>query len=348
MHKGIEVKRFAGVDPSIGYTDFRFVYLSWSLSGDEYDTAFIHEAGHIWLQHQYRGKKLQASDGNQFDVQCWLLATDMEIARHLYTPDDERIITRPRSALNGGITSEHTSKYPHCVYAEDYYAELKKEKDTKPKCTCHQEEGETQDEEPQTVDSLIEQAKKEVSEMQNKKQLKQAQKKSDSFRPPKPSLASEIDRHLGRTKVIRASSYKRPPRRESSDFIKKGVASTLQTPRMTLYVDRSGSFDATKTATATNLIEKILLKYRGRINHDVIYFNDTLLAKDPLNGSGGTNYNAVIDNIIRDRARLSIIITDDDSYTRPDGLAKIPATIVIPVGTKRTNIARVLNLQELL
>lgn len=343
----IQIKRFHGDIPAIAYTDFRFVYLSWLISKKEYDTAFLHEAGHIWLQHQYRQQVLQKEEGKSFNRQCWLIASDMEIAKQLYDAYDNAIITAPRSSLKGAITTKDTEKYPTCEYAEDFYYELKKENNEQQStcCQCESDE-ELDDVDPQNVKDLIEQAKKEIEKIREQKQIQDTKEKIKDFKPPKPSLASEIDRHFGRTKGTRISSYRRPPRHESQDFIKKGMSSTARPPHLTLYVDRSGSFDTSKTATATSLIDTILKKYRGRITNDVIYFNDTLLSKDPINGGGGTNYQAVVDNIIKENAKLSIVITDDDGYS-PDKKYELPPTIVVPVGASHTVLARVLSLKEL-
>lgn len=347
----IEVKRFVGKIPAIAYTDFRFVYLSWSLQNDEYDLAYLHECSHIWLQHQYRQTQLIESEGDTFNHNCWLLATDLEIAKHLYSANDTLIIERPRSELAGGITYEKTLEYPNCIYAEDFYHELKKQKEQQ-KSTCCQCKPTTktkgkQTETTETTDTLIEQAKNKLKALNKSKKSKDVQKKLDNFKAPKPSLASEIDKHLGRTKIKRVASYKRPSRRESlNDLLKKGVANKFQTPHLTLYVDRSGSFDQTKTARATSLISNIMTKYRGRITQDVLYFNDKLMVVDPKQGSGGTNYTAVVEHIIKEKAKLAIVLTDDDSYSKPANLEKLPPTIVVPVGTASTVLARELGLIE--
>ena len=90
-----------------------------------------------------------------------------------------------------------------------------------------------------------------------------------------------------------------------------------------------------------------MAKYRGRITQDVTYFNDTLLTKDPQKGCGGTNYTAVVDNIIKDKAKLSIVITDDDGYQKPNNLSTLPEVIVVPVGTTHTVLAKELQVTEI-
>lgn len=341
----IKINRFAGIIPAIAYTDFSAVYLSLVLQGDEYDVAYKHECGHIWLQHQYRGTAIRIEEEKNYNHQCWLLATDYEIAKHLYDKNDDVLITRPRSVLVGGVTNAMTNKYPNCIYAEDFYQELKKEKQQN-QCNCCQYDEDNDTLPSETAETLIEKAKSELEKVEKAKQINQSQAEINQFKPPKPSLASLIDRHLGRTKIKRVNSYRRPYRRENNtNFLKKGYKNKLQTPYLTLYVDRSGSFDESKTAKATNLITKILQKYRGRINQDVIYFNDKLLIDDPVTGGGGTNYSAVVDNIIKERANLAIIITDDDNYNGEK--VTLPTTLVVPVGVTSTNIASKLNLLEL-
>jgi len=345
----LPIKRFNGEIPAIAYTDFACVYLSYLLFGETFDLAYRHECGHIWLQHNHRTKMLMDLEGKSFNHKIWNIATDLEIAKHLYNQDDDLIINKIRSPLKGGIQYSHTEKYPDYVYAEDFYQALKdKAEEIEHKC-CHLKTDKSQPIDTiEPVEELIAKAKKLNDDLVKTKQQEETQKKINLFKPPKPSLTSEIDKHLGRAKIKRVSSYRRPNRRQddtNNDLIKKGAVNILFSPRLTLYIDRSGSFNQDKTNTATFLIETILKKYRGRIKNEVLYFNDTLIVQDPKIGQGGTNYQAVIDNIIREKAQLSIIVTDDDVYNG-DIPKKLPNTIVFPVGTQKTDIASKLGLLE--
>ena len=346
--------RFDGKVPSIAYTDFSCIYLSWLLKGGELEVARAHELAHIWLQHQQRKTRF-AESLESIDHYCWNIAADLEIAKYIYTDYHNSQITKPRSLLAGGITSEHVKPYKG-EYAEEFYMELMEKKeeeeekgnsfDADGNQWGEEEEGgdekssssspaiDVSDVVEQAIKNAVEQAAKEVKAQQTI----QLHKVVEDFKPPKPSLASEIDKAVGRNKLVRISSYKRPNRRES-DFLLKGKVSKRKAAKITLYVDRSGSFDATKTMAATSKVSEVMRKYRGKIDRDVIYFNNTLLTIDPINGGGGTNYRAVADDIRRNSSDLSIVITDDDGCESLDFKVKTKV-LVIPVGCTTTNFAK--------
>ena len=346
---GIPEIRFNGTEPSIGYTDGTYIYLSRSvLKQDELNTLRIHESSHIWLNHFNRSKAIPNCDS-----QLWNIASDMEIALHIYGPEEEASIKRPRSSLAKGITKEHCKKYPDCVYAEDFYNALMKEKeealerfknfiqDMVKDTNETPEQNENSDTNKIPVPELIEKTKKNIQEQKEEarkqKQLAEIQKQVSNFKPPKPSLASAIDMYVGRTKVTREASYRRPPRREN-DYLRKGMVSKPKSPALTVYVDRSGSFCPAKTAEATRKLKEVLVKYRGKVTMDTVYFADNLMKEDPGKGGGGTNYTAVIENIKKDKAQLSIIITDDDCCSY-EGKQLEQKVIVIPIGCEKTSIA---------
>lgn len=341
--QSIREVRFNGKIPAIAYTDFSAIYLSWSLTGDELETARIHELSHIWLQHQIRLEKIENSIV-KVDRMIWNIATDLEIAKYIYSDSDNFQITKPRSLLSGGITTNHLKDFSG-EYAEEFYQELLK--NTKNIMISFDASGndfdKKQEEEkqegniPEVIEDAIKKSleEKEISNQQKTKE--QLHKAVLDFKPPKPSLASEIDRAFGRNKIVRVSSYRRPSKREG-DFLLKGTVSKKKSARFTLYVDRSGSFDANKTSRATQKLADIIRKYRGKVEQDVIYFNDTLLTKDPLIGGGGTNYQAVVFDIVKNNAELNMVITDDDSCVDFEDIK--PKILVIPVGCTATDFAR--------
>lgn len=353
MIEMIEVVKFKGKNPAVAYTDFSKVYISTCLSHEEELTAIKHEKGHIWLQHYLRQKIFKPQS-----FELWNVAADMEIARYLYNDLDEHVINAPRSNLKNGISKKDCDKYPHCQYAEDFYNELLKENENKLNSLDGEanermrEKHDNQDLDSEEIEDIkeiikkaIAQSEKEQERLENKKSIEIAQKKTDHFLPA-PSLAGEIDKYLGRAKRERVPSWRRFSKKESENgLIIKGKACHKRVPKITVYVDRSGSFNSEKTFQATNCLKKILKKYRCNIKQDIIWFNDDLLSSDPKQGGGGTNYQAVIDNILRDCAQLSIIITDDDPCALTI-IKKPPATLVISIGCHNTNIAKILNAKE--
>jgi predicted metal-dependent peptidase len=359
MQSFIPVREFDGTSPSIGYTDFTNVYISTSVvREDERTVLLLHENSHIWLDHFTRYKTKNAV--SWVNRTLWNIACDMEIAIHMYTDADERVINGPRSMLAGGITKKDAEKYAPAMYAEELYDKLLDETEQKIQELVEklldsaneefltEDDGETPQELSEIEKEVLVRAAKQLRDEQAnaddiQKSKKQAQKSVDGFTPPRPSAGSLIDRHLGRSAVTRVASYRRPSRRQSqSQFLRKGIASAPKSPRLTLYVDRSGSFSADKTAQSVDVVMQLLTKYRGRVEHDVIYFNDALMKTDPGNGSGGTNYQPVVDNICADRAQLSIIITDSDSAAGLSVPHDLPPIFVIPVGCKKTSLASTL------
>ncbi len=339
----IEEVRFNGRIPAIAYTDFTKIYLSWSLTGKQLEVARIHELSHIWLGHRLRLQTLKEEKG-EVNHTLWNIAADLEIAKHIYTPEHNKTIKAPFSFLKNCITTEDTEKYVS-EYAEGYYDELLEEKQDQQEGKSFDGDGndfsgEDSKEGTESKEEVVAKAKSTAEEFMEKQaersKCEQLHEKMKSFNPPKPSLASEMDMVFGRTKLSRVSSYRRPNRIES-EFIIKGEVSKKKQPKLTVYVDRSGSFDDSKTLSATRRLEEVMKKYRGRILHDTIYFNDKLLKLDPKEGDGGTNYEAVIDYIMTNKSELNVVITDDDFC--PDFQGKLPKTIVIPVGCKNTVFA---------
>lgn len=340
----IDEVRFNGKLPSIAYTDFSKIYLSWILSGGELETARIHEKSHIWLQHQCRLANL-FSRLKYVNLHLWNLATDLEIAKYIYSEDDNYNIKKPRSFLSGGITTDLLNDFKG-EYAEDFYEELLNKQtlsslsfDALGNMFSELDIAEqTVVEVSKVVESIARKVKEYKEGIKTKEEKDRLQEKILNFKPLKPSLASEIDSEFRRFKITKVSSYKRPNRQENKDFLFKGRASVRKNAKLTLYVDRSGSFSANKTNVATQRISEILLKYRGRLQNDVIYFNDTLYTEDPRSGSGGTNYKAVFDNILETNPEIAVVITDDDFCIDFTDRLK-SKVIVIPVGCSHTVFA---------
>ena len=335
---GIKEIRFVGRMP-IAYTDFSAIYLSCSLRGDDYLVAKKHEKAHIWLQHQVRFNNM----GPKTDKYLLNIAGDLEIAKHIYNNKDEIIINNIHSLIHSGITKKDCQKYPNCNYMEEFYQELIKEKNKKIKNTLKSIDAlgnifkglKKKKLSQKNIKNIIAKAKKNIQKENRGVAITLAQQSIINFKFPKPTLASVMDSMFGRNKIVRMNSYRRLPRRES-DFLKKGIITVPKLPRMTVFVDRSGSFDNSKTIIATEKLNQIIKKYRGKIRNDTLYFNDNLLIKDPQIGSGGTNYQCVIDFISRNLSELVIIITDNDQTTNLQFKKYEGAIIIIPVGCSYT------------
>lgn len=360
----IDVIRFPGISPSVGYTDFRKVYISECVTDrDQYATLHKHECGHVWLQHLGRMLQMRQSERDQFDSRRWNQAADLEIALHLYDQSDDGAITQPRSWLATGIRKSDATGYPDCEFAEEFYEALVDKPLSRDSHDGESNDGESNEgdgegegaielsgEDLREIVAAAKGAAKEIAKsLQSAWREMDINAESKAFRP-RPSLASEIDKRIGRPALARVASYRRPNRRES-EFFKKGVISVARTPRLSVYVDRSGSFDATKTESATVALSKVLQKYRGRVEKDAWFFNDCVLVKDPLTGGGGTNYKAVVQHIVDMCPEVAIIITDDDPCDQ--SVAKIlldskckTSIIVCAVGVQRTNIAKVIGVPD--
>ena len=340
----IKIKRFNGLKPSVAYTDFTSVYVSNSLSGREERTALKHERAHIFLQHNLRIQKL----GNKTLAN---IAGDLEIAYHIYNDEDNQVITAPRSLLAEGIKKKDCEKYPGCIYMEEFYEELLKDKDMTLK--SHDAEfnklNDTDKELSESIEDIVKKAIQSIEECvesdESEKQTQQAQSVINKFKAPKPSLASELLSVFGRNKLTHKRSYRNPDEFEDNqDFFKKGWVTEKRKPKLNIFVDRSGSFDDIKTLSATKKLDECLMKYRGRINKDVFYFNHMIMVDDPKIGNGGTDYKQVIDKINADASDLSIIITDDDPCNSKSGPKS--KTIVMPIGCTHTNIGKMFGLVE--
>lgn len=219
----IRVIEFDGLHPAPAYTDFSAVYVSTTLSGEQRRTALRHERAHIWLQHQVRRKTLEQEIG-PLDRKIWNIAIDLEIARHIYTQRDDDAITEIRSALSGGIRRCHCDQYPNSLYAEEYYSEIMNsappdgadsmDGDASEESVLENSDEEKTSNPKELVNKARDFADESSDDDEKTESAKQTQRSIDGFRPPKPSLASLIDMHIGRTVRSRSDSYRRPSRRQ--------------------------------------------------------------------------------------------------------------------------------------
>ena len=351
----IEIKYFLGREPSIGYTDQRFVYISVEVPEHERETLIKHEKCHMWLRHDLRRPQ-------NAEVYQWMVACDIEIALNIYNAEDEAIIHNPNNVLYGGITRKNLEKNlpnlpKNLRYAEEIYDWLIENSESidYPQRKSQSDEiqdrkdGEETEAAYELVEAALEEIKKDIEKLEAQRKIKtQKHEAQGETKKRKHSLAGllepTIKKHFA---LARKSSYKRPSRRES-DFIKKGTTTVRRTPHIFIYLDRSGSFDATKTSDANGKIKKILSKYRHTVSNSVFYFNDTILDHDTKKGDGGTNYKAVVNHIIDNAPQIAIVITDDDHCEDLKDMGKLITDIIVyPIGCRKTHFAQKINSMEI-
>ena len=365
----IKVIRYPGKEPAIAYTDFQSVYLSDLLGKPQtqaYRTAHKHECGHIWLQHLPRRLAFEATLAEPLHADTWNIAADCEIAWHLYDADDEAEIAAPRSRLRGGITRVHAQPAIDAgcePYAEHIYVWLVQQQQGQQQGQQQQQQQQGQ---PVSHDGTandthavrtgaaegyqIDPAQA-VAHAIGQAQEHDAGAYGETLRGyrPRPSLAGDIDAALGRPALARVASYRRPARRPAHDpaMLRRGVATVTAAPRLSVYLDRSGSFTAAKTAGANAALARILQRYRGKVARDTYYFSDSVLPTD-TNQHGGTNYLAVLSHIAATRPQVAVIVTDDDPVQPECGTVIMQGTrvIVVPVGAARTNLAPTIGAKE--
>jgi len=349
MGKTIKEIRFKGMNPAIAYTDFSAIYLSTLLFGAELEVCRIHELSHIWLQHQVRGASMIKKKA-KVNFYLWNIVCDLEIAKYIYTKEHNFCILKPESIIKKGIVTEHLKDFKG-EYAEDFYEELLLNEENSYSSldaggNIFSGEDPTEELDLESVKaSAIDELKKHIENEEKVKAQDTLARSIKNFKPQKPSLTSEIDKIFGRNKVVRIDSYRRPSRIENSDYLLKGRTSRKKQSKITVYVDRSGSFSPDKTQAATDTMTKVLQKYRGKVTKDTVFFNNDLYYKDPGCGAGGTNYRAVFDDINVNGSEANIVITDDDSCERFEVKCK-NNVLVIPIGCTRTSFAQKVGAKE--
>lgn len=322
-----------------GMTDFVRIYIASELNKPEYRTTLRHEQAHVWAGHNRRRPK-------KVNSKLWTIACEMEIARTIYDAEDVANINAPRSRLAGGFLADTLEGLPtEAFLAEDIYAWLLKqpEKDLPEAncmCSCNGEsnaENDLDNNANPPSDIFSARKKLDENEIVEKSQIAAiAAYKAIHNRPP--SLTEAVDSAL-RIRIERERSYRRPARRHDHAIILSGKASTPRPPLVEIFVDRSGSFSADKTAQAELNLTKLLTRYGASIKSDVWYFgNGKLIATDP-GGGGDTPYHLISQHLTISTPKLAIIITDDDpvdsSVTNTLGVN----VICVPIGCASTKLS---------
>src|SRR5690606_1688702 len=211
------------------------------------------------------------------------IAGDAEIAIALYDDNDEAIISRPRSIIEGGITKSWAEENaPGANTIEEIYEKLIKNNTPAPNashCNHMSEDTEGKDETELKEQSVSLEDIKQVCEKLERSLQEQAQKHK-LYNAPKLKRQkgfSDVVADIAREALLRRRTYRRPSRRcPSSNLLHKGVRTQKSRPMATVYVDRSGSFTADKTRLAEHEMKAMAYRYRAKLDVDFIFFSDSL------------------------------------------------------------------------
>lgn len=119
-------------------------------------------------------------------------------------------------------------------------------------------------------------------------------------------------------------------------------------PALHVYVDRSGSFDESKTAESVGIIQRLGATLSQEIQTQLYYFgNDEILEVDPKYGRGGTPYELIHEHIQETDPMAVVIITDDDWSTME---VRYPDTDVWYIGVQdcKTKVGKMFGGKNLL
>lgn len=335
------IKCDRNIMPAPAYTDFVKIFIADELNVSEENVSIRHEQAHIWCEHNRRYKK-------KYDRELWNISCEIEIARNIYTNQDISVIEAPRSRLSGGYLPDSIKKLPSLLlYAEEIYEWLKNNPEEIPAkqlmCKCDSARSKRDDEQPSSEDirSIIEEAKNDLDKLDLQRQSQECLKsKLVAIRYKQPSLADELDAIL-RHRIVREYSYRRPSRRSNNiNYIEKGLISRCKRPLVEIFIDRSGSFNASKTRDAEFALKRVLAKYNAQIRSDVFFFGSDRLSAEDINGGGNTPYHLIMDHINRTIPKIAIVITDDDPAGPFSRIAfKDTEILCLPIGCNSTKFS---------
>lgn len=314
--------RLAKHGPAPAWTDNGVIFILDVLNDSERRCALRHELGHIMLLHQQKAVK------NKWDPTLANIAGDAEIALTLYDDDDEKVMGRAGSLLRSGITKKWAHDHaPGCSTIEEIYEHLKKHA-----ITVHSSCGHVHDQQkdksttgkpfsPEEIQAKLQELERDLNKQSQKHRLHQApkQRRQKGFH--------DVIADIAREAIIRSRTYRRPSRRHpSTDLLRKGVRTRKTRPKISVYVDRSGSFTPDKTAMAEQEMQSIAHRYAANLRVDFLFFSDAISYNSAEIQGGGTNYVDVAKHIIATQPRVAVVITDDDHC---DTLPQIPSTVQV-------------------
>lgn len=338
--------------PAPAYTDFSKIFVAREANNSQRSILIAHEHAHVWLNHNTR--RPHDFGQEKFNNHFWKMALEVEIARNIYTIDDEDEIRKPMTILSGGVVCDTFPEMPSdLLLAEDIYIWFQKNPDQIEKsnaklfCSCSEERAlEKEGEEGASPD--MESVKKDIGDV--KETLKTLAKKTpDKFIvKKKPSLAGEID-YLLRSRKKRLKKYSRPSRREVDPFIFKGIKKIKKVPLVEIFVDRSGSMSGEKTGSSEEKLKHILKKYRASVENDVFYFSNGSLFNHDVPPNGSNPYGLVMDHLEKSRPEIAVILTD---YDETDTIRLTPLShdvtkiLCVPICAERTAISDLIGAKD--
>ena len=320
-----ENKSIYGKYKFIACTDcYETIYINESLAEDYYNLALRHEQYHCNAMHGLRSKRFKPLNKNQ-----WNIALDLELARAIYSDEDEALINAIRSPLKGGITRDFQDIDSSIVLAEDLYPLIKL--DGEQGFDGHTQEGNPQDanQDVSNLDTLIKEAKqKDIETKEEQEQAKVSNKVAERTKQAslamlsRNTLASTID-SIAQSASGRDRNFSRPSRRPiAGGIITRADVREDKKPEVFLFVDCSGSFTPEKTKHSEEKVKRLTSMYGWRLKLSTFYFGDDKIGTKRLHGGGNTPYYLVSDTIDKHQPKLAIVITDNDgheSYTPPKG-----------------------------
>jgi predicted metal-dependent peptidase len=343
--------------PAPGWVKNGVIHINESLNDHEKNVILKHELGHILLQH------IEQAIAHNHEPELANIAGDCEIALALYDSQDEQAINQPRSQLNNGITREFVEQHApgKTTYLEIYKA-LKKNKNFQVKenfstlsllaSSQGEQAGKPGESQASGGDKKSGGGKKSggagkpVSKKAIKKILKklkeQLRSQSNKIKvgrvkpsPPRKGVNEYVEQAVIEA-IGRIKNYRRPARRESP-FILKGRSNIISKPRISLYLDRSGSFTPEKTREAEDKIKKIAKRHEAILELDSFEFSDDL--GKTVNHGQGTNYALVAEHIADTKPRIAIVLTDNDGCPKLTPSPKGTQVLVVPIGTTTSSFA---------
>lgn len=341
------------VMPAPAFTDHLRIFIAEEANSREREILIAHEQAHIWLNHHTR--KAHDFSQDSFSKALWDFSLELEIARNIYTPEDEDEIKKPFTILSGGVVRNTVPDLPEeLIMAEDIYKWLQKNPDKQPAyekfCSCpaheHDESEEGTEEQEISVEE-IDQIKEAIEEYRDTMRSREQVDRAHITRKI-PSLASDID-YILRSRKIRNRTYARPSRRSCDPFILKGRKKRKKAPRVEIFVDRSGSMSGEKTGASVEKLKTILRKYGASIRNDVFYFSDEKIYDHDIPPRGSNPYPLVMEHLERTRPKIAVILTDYDTSST-EGLKPLShretEILCVPVCAKRTAISDLIGAKD--
>lgn len=337
--------------PAVGWTDFVRVHVLRRAQNEV--TLLRHEAAHVLLRHGSRIKAMRKKWPEATPMQI-NAATDAEIALCIYDDEDEAAIAAPRSPLAGGITRHTVEKWDWWIDggqpdgAEEILELMLQQPDEMPLADnfddhmmADADDADDNADDCPDPETLRQAAAEAADDDRNERRQQQMQDQA----------AKSVKRHTpaplsGRQQLVRALeniashcyfSARRAKRWTAAGAPRKRLRHIPAAPRVSIYVDRSGSFTPAKTDAAEQAVKKLAMT-KG-LKAKPYYFSDSVFT-GTVGAGGGTNYAAVMRDINDTMPELAIVITDDDMCGDVLPAPVASQLFVVPIGCDATQFAK--------